>query len=136
MKTKSIAIIYAVTAAALYAVNVPFSKILMKQVEPTMMAAFLYLGAGAGLFMYGLVEDALGIKEKRESLTRKELPYTVAMVLLDIAAPILLMVGITMTNSANVSLLQVHIIPLHRFWVWHLVCCFCTKDRKRHFTEH
>lgn len=39
-------------------------------------------------------------------LTRKDLPYTLAMVVLDIAAPILLMLGISRTNSANVSLLN------------------------------
>ena len=47
-----------------------------------------------------------GKGEKKEPLTRKELPYTIAMVVLDIIAPILLMSGITRTNSANVSLLN------------------------------
>lgn len=106
MKTKNIATIYAILAAALYAINVPLSKILLNYVEPTMMASFLYLGAGLGLFIYGIVEKRFGRNEKREPLTRKELPYTVAMIVLDIAAPILLMLGITMTNSANVSLLN------------------------------
>ncbi len=56
MKAKNMAILYAILAAALYAINVPLSKILLNYVEPTMMAAFLYLGAGLGLFMYGLVK--------------------------------------------------------------------------------
>ena len=56
MKTKNRATIYAVLAVALYAINVPLSKILLNYVEPTMMASFLYLGAGLGLFIYGLVE--------------------------------------------------------------------------------
>lgn len=106
MKTRNIATFYALLAAALYAINVPMSKLLLNHVEPTMMASFLYLGAGVGLFLYGLVEKATGKVVKREPLTKKELPYTVAMVVLDIAAPILLMFGITMTNSANVSLLN------------------------------
>lgn len=106
MKTKSIAAIYAILAAVLYAVNVPLSKVLLNDVEPTMMAAFLYLGAGVGLYLYSLLEKITGRKVEREPLTRKELPYTAAMVLLDIAAPILLMLGITRTNSANVSLLN------------------------------
>ena len=46
MKTKKLATIYAIVAAALYAINVPFSKMLLGHAEPTMMAAFLYLGAG------------------------------------------------------------------------------------------
>lgn len=48
MKTKKLATAFAILAAALYAINVPVSKILLTQVEPTMMAAFLYLGAGVG----------------------------------------------------------------------------------------
>lgn len=106
MKEKNKATIYAILAATLYAINVPLSKILLKHVEPTMMASFLYLGAGLGLFLYGLIENKLGRDERKESLTKRELPYTIAMVVLDIAAPILLMLGIERTNSANVSLLN------------------------------
>lgn len=106
MKTKNKATFYAVLAAALYAINVPLSKLLLNHIEPTMMASFLYLGAGVGLFLYGLAEKATRKETKREPLTKKELPYTVAMVVLDIAAPIFLMYGISLTNSANVSLLN------------------------------
>lgn len=106
MKTKHIATGFAILAAALYAINVPFSKLLMLHVGPTMMAAFLYLGAGLGLLIYSGVGRALGKETIREPLTKKELPYTAAMVVLDIAAPILLMLGIARTNSANVSLLN------------------------------
>lgn len=103
MKTKHTATAFAILAAALYAINIPLSKILLEQVEPTMMAAFLYLGAGLGLFLCGL---ATGEREKSDPLTRKELPYTIGMILLDIAAPILLMLGLARTNSANASLLN------------------------------
>ena len=106
MNTKKIATIYAVLAAALYAINVPLSKLLLQHAEPTMMAAFLYLGAGSGLFLYGLIKKFTGKEMGCEPLTRKELPYTIAMVVLDIAAPILLMLGINATTSANVSLLN------------------------------
>lgn len=51
--------------------------------------------------------EKLAKKGKRqERLTKKELPYTIAIVVLDIAAPILLMSGIARTSSANVSLLN------------------------------
>ena len=102
MKEKKIATCYAILAAALYAINVPFSKLLLQHVKPTMMAGFLYLGAGLGLLIYGLFDHS----SNKEPLTKKELPYTVAMVILDIIAPILLMIGITQTNGANVSLLN------------------------------
>lgn len=106
MKTKNLATAFAILAAALYAINVPISKLLLAEVEPTMMAAFLYLGAGIGLMLYGLQQRVAGKGETQERLTKKELPYTIAMVVLDIIAPILLMLGIERTNSANVSLLN------------------------------
>lgn len=106
MKTKALAAVFAILAAALYAINVPLSKLLLEHVGTTMMAAFLYLGTGLGLLVYSVAGKAIGRITIKEPLTRKELPYTVAMVVLDIAAPILLMLGIARTNSANVSLLN------------------------------
>ena len=101
MKTKNIATFYAILAAALYAINIPVSKVLLQFVDPTVMAAFLYLGAGVGLFLYGKLTS-----EKGEALTKAELPYTVGMIVLDIAAPILLMLGLRHTDAANASLLN------------------------------
>ncbi len=106
MKIKNLATLYAIIAAALYAINVPFSKMLLGLVEPTMMAAFLYLGAGLGMFVYSMIVKAIGKKAPTEPLTKKELPYTIAMVVLDIIAPILLMFGIKFSNAANVSLIN------------------------------
>ena len=106
MRAKKTAAVFAIAAAALYAVNVPLSKLLLDQAAPTMMAAFLYLGAGLGLLICSGIGKMLGKDTIKEPLTRKELPYTVAMVVLDIAAPILLMLGIARTSSANVSLLS------------------------------
>lgn len=106
MNTKYLATVYAITAAALYAINVPLSKLLLNHVAPTMMAAFLYLGAGLGLFLYGAVSKATGTAGSTEPLTKQELPYTIAMVVLDIIAPILLMFGIRSSNAANVSLIN------------------------------
>ena len=106
MKTKGFATVYAIVAAALYAINVPFSKLLLQNIEPTMMAAFLYLGAGLGMFVCSILSKASGKAASTEPLTKKELPYTVAMVVLDIIAPILLMFGIKLSDAANVSLIN------------------------------
>lgn len=103
MNKKYTATIFAILAAALYAINIPLSKILLHQVSPTMMAAFLYLGAGIGLFIYQLFTPK---KEINDPLTKEDLPYTIGMIVLDIAAPILLMLGLQQTNSANASLLN------------------------------
>lgn len=107
MKNKKLATVYAILAAALYAINIPITKLLLSKVQPTIMAAFLYLGAGIGLFLYGIAEKSIVKKQKkRNHLTKKEVPYTVAMVVLDIIAPILLMFGVAITHSANASLLN------------------------------
>lgn len=70
------------------------------------MAALLYLGAGIGLAVVCLVQRMTGKGKKEAPLTKKDMPYTVGMVVLDIAAPIFLMVGLTMTTAANASLLN------------------------------
>lgn len=106
MSSKKTAILWAVLAAALYALNSPVSKLLLDKISPTMMAAFLYLGAGIGLAIVRLVQRGMGKDQKEKPLTRKDLPYTIGMVVLDIAAPIFLMIGLTRTTAANASLLN------------------------------
>jgi len=105
MKNKA-ATFCAILAAALYALNAPASKLLLGNVPPTVMAGFLYLGAGIGMFCVGLIQKETGTGRKELPLTKAELPFTIGMVVLDIAAPIFLMVGLTMTSAANASLLN------------------------------
>ena len=102
-KNKLKAIMFAFLAAVFYAINVPISKVLLQYVGPTTMAALLYLGAGIGIGMMSLFNKK--DREKAESLTKAELPYIVGMIVLDIAAPIFLMLGISYGSSANASLL-------------------------------
>lgn len=102
MTSKKRAIIYAVLAAALYALNAPISKLLLMQIPSTMMAGLLYLGAGSGM----LLIEKMSKNKKEQPLTKKELPFTIAMVILDIAAPIFLMIGLMKCSAANASLLN------------------------------
>ena len=102
-KNKLKAIMFAFLAAVFYAINVPISKVLLQHVGPTTMAALLYLGAGIGIGIMSLFNKK--DREKAESLTKAELPYIVGMIVLDIAAPIFLMLGISYGSSANASLL-------------------------------
>lgn len=94
---------FAFLAAVFYAINVPISKVLLQYVGPTTMAGLLYLGAGIGIGMMSLFNKK--DREKAESLTKVDLPYIVGMIVLDIAAPIFLMLGISYGSSANASLL-------------------------------
>lgn len=97
------AVLFAVFAAVFYAINMPFSKILLTQVEPTFMASFLYLGAGLGIGLLYLVQRK---GDTSERLSKMDLPYTLGMIVLDILAPIFLMIGLENTTSANASLLN------------------------------
>ena len=102
-KIKIGAVILAFLAAVFYAINTPVSKFLLNNVTPTFMAAFLYLGAGVGVGIMYLFH--IKKEEKAERLTKQDLPYTIGMIVLDIAAPIFLMIGIKMGTASNASLL-------------------------------
>ena len=105
MNKKILAIIFAVLAALLYAINIPFSKLLLNKISPTMLASYLYLGAGIGIGILFLLT-----KQKRndnsEKYTKKDLPYVIGMIVLDIIAPILLMFGIMDSTSSSATLLN------------------------------
>lgn len=101
--SKTKAILYALLAAVFFAVNVPASKLLLQHVGPTTMAALLYLGAGIGIAILSLLQKK--DDNKKERLTKKDLPFVIGMIILDIAAPIFLMLGISCGSSANASLL-------------------------------
>lgn len=99
-------IAFAIFAAALYAINAPFSKILLEFMPPTLMAGFLYVGAGVGMIFIALIRKIKKYEAKELKLTKSELPYTIAMIVLDIAAPICLLFGLNYTTAANASLLN------------------------------
>ena len=94
---------YAIAAAVFYALNVPCSKLLLKHIAPTYMAALLYIGAGIGVGVMYLFHH----KNEKPSdwLAKNDMKYTIGMVLLDIIAPIFLMIGVKFGTSANASLL-------------------------------
>lgn len=97
---------FAVLAAALYAISVPTSKLLLEYFSPTIMAAYLYLGAGLGMLAVSPLRNRLNKGKQELRLTGQELPYTLGMIVLDIIAPIFLMLGLTMATAANASLLN------------------------------
>lgn len=103
------AILYALLAAVFYALNVPMSKILLEHVGTTILAALLYLGAGIGIGLGAGVAGGIKLLTAKntgiERLTKKDFPFVVGMILLDIAAPIFLMLGLHYGTSSNASLL-------------------------------
>ncbi|MBQ6016614.1 MAG: DMT family transporter [Clostridiales bacterium] len=98
------AIRYAIYAALLYAVSTPFSKLLMEKIPPVFMAGLLYLGAAAGMSI--VTSLSRGRSKETSSFTHSDLPYLILMVVLDIAAPVLLMTALKNSSPESVSLLN------------------------------
>lgn len=105
-RSKSVGIFLAVLAAALYAINSPFSKLLLEYMPSTLMAGLLYLGAGLGMSVVALVRKINKSEGTEKKITKADMPYTIAMIVLDIAAPIFLLLGLSYTTAANASLLN------------------------------
>lgn len=105
MNKKILAIFFAILAAGLYAINIPLSKLLLNYIEPTMMASYLYLGAGLGIGIVFLLTKKKA-KDTNEKITKKDMPNVIGMIALDIIAPVLLMFGLLDSASSNASLLN------------------------------
>ena len=103
MKTKT-AILYAILAAILYALMAPVSKLLQVSVPPVAEAGLLYLGAGTGMLLIYLFQK--GRPSGHPSVGRSDLKYVIAMIVLDMLAPVFLLFGLSMTTPENVSLLN------------------------------
>lgn len=58
---------YALLAAILFGLNAPLSKLLLSEIPPLFMAAFLYLGAGAGM----LLLHCFSVEKKRSTFVKK-----------------------------------------------------------------
>ncbi len=101
--TNGIPVLLALLAALCYGISVPLGKLLLASLSPAFLAALLYLGAALAM----LVPRLLSPGQKNEArLTRADLPCTLAMVVLDILAPILLLFGLRATAPATASLLS------------------------------
>jgi len=108
MKKNSRAIVFAILAALFYALSIPFSKLIMKEIPSTLLAGLLYLGAGIGMsglyFMNNAVHKEK--KEEYEKIEKRDIKYVIAMVVLDVFAPIALLYAVENANSSTVSLLN------------------------------
>lgn len=105
-KLNYISVLFALFAALLYAVSSPISKLLLNRIPETILAGILYIGAGAGLSLISFIQRVSDKKVSETALDKKDMPYILGMIILDIAAPILLMAGLKITTASNVSLLN------------------------------
>lgn len=103
---KFMPVFFAIGAALLYALSFPISKLLLNKIPETIMAGILYIGAGAGLSIISIIKRISLRDNHEENLSRGDIPYVLGMIILDIAAPILLMTGLRITTASNAALLN------------------------------
>lgn len=99
-------IVQALFAAALFGMSAPFSKLLLVRLSPLFLSALLYLGAGLGMLILDMAKRISKAPSIEARLTKRELPFIFLMIVLDILAPVSLMIGLTKTSAANASLLN------------------------------
>lgn len=103
---KAKAVIFAILAAVLYALMAPVAKLLQIGIAPVEEAGLLYLGAGAGMLIIYLIQNVMGVRQDRPSISREDLRYVIAMIILDMLAPIFLLLGLSTSAPESVSLLN------------------------------
>ena len=99
-------VVFAILAAVLYALMTPVAKLLQISAGPVAQAGLLYLGAGVGMTVIYIIQGKTGIKNQRPSVGREDLKFVLAMIILDMLAPIFLLLGLSMSTPESVSLLN------------------------------
>ena len=101
----------ALGAAVLFGASTPAAKVLLDHssaggIDPWMLAGLLYLGSGCGLGLFALGRLALGTPRGEARIGARDLPWLGLVVLSGgVAAPVLLMVGLSQVSASSASLL-------------------------------
>jgi len=100
-------IIQALIAALLFGASAPLAKLLLGEVEPMPLAAFLYLGSGIGLLGVKLFQriNQQGLNGEAQIRKSDYLWLAGAIIAGGIAAPIILLFSLRNTPAATASLL-------------------------------
>ncbi len=100
-------VIQALIAALLFGASAPLAKLLLGEVEPIPLAAFLYLGSGIGLLVVKLIRrvNQQGLDDEAR-VGRSDFGWLAgAMIAGGVAAPITLLFSLKNTPAATASLL-------------------------------
>lgn len=100
------AILCALASAALFGASTPLAKLLVGEVAPVLLAALLYLGSGIGLAGWLGVRRALGRAPEAGSLGGRDGGWLAGAIAAGgIAGPLLLVLGLRLTDGGTASLL-------------------------------
>jgi drug/metabolite transporter (DMT)-like permease len=95
----------ALAAAALFGASVPFSKLLLGEMRPFILAGLLYLGSGLGLAVMRFARDSVD-RHHEARLTANDWKWLIAAIAAGgVVAPVLLLWGLSGSGAADTSLL-------------------------------
>ena len=98
-------ILQALLAALFFGASAPISKLLLGDVPPILMAAFLYLGSGTGISLIKLYQR-FSRNQKEAVIKRPDVGWLAGAIISGgILAPILLMISLKNTSASTASLL-------------------------------
>ena len=97
----------ALLSALLFGASTPLAKLLLRGIEPWMLAGLLYLGSGLGLLTVTALARALGMGARSEAAVRGRawLWLLLATLFGGVAGPVLLMFGLARTAATTAALL-------------------------------
>jgi drug/metabolite transporter (DMT)-like permease len=105
MKSNFSFIIQALLAALFFGASAPISKLLLGDVPPVLMAAFLYLGSGTGISLIKLYQR-LTSNQKEAGIKSPDVKWLAGAIISGgILAPIILMISLKNTPASTTSLL-------------------------------
>jgi drug/metabolite transporter (DMT)-like permease len=98
-------ILQALLAALFFGASAPISKLLLGNVPPVLMAAFLYLGSGTGISLIKLYQR-LTSNQREAGIKRPDVIWLAGAIISGgILAPIILMISLKNTPASTASLL-------------------------------
>jgi drug/metabolite transporter (DMT)-like permease len=96
----------ALLSAVLFGGSTPLAKLLLRGIEPWMLAGLLYLGSGLGLALLRVVSAAIGIRSAEARVQGRDWLWLGAAILSGgIAGPVLLMIGLARSAATTAALL-------------------------------
>lgn len=96
----------AVASALLFGASTPLAKLLLRSIDPWMLAGLLYLGSGAGLTVLRLLSSARSAPRREARIRGRDWRWLGPAIMSGgVIGPVLLMMGLTRTTAASASLL-------------------------------
>jgi drug/metabolite transporter (DMT)-like permease len=97
----------AILAAILFGISAPISKLLLGYVDPITMAAFLYLGSGAGMLLLRIIQRLNpNFKGSEAKINKSDIKWIIGAIIAGgILAPIILMFSLPKTPALTATML-------------------------------